>query len=268
VAHYCTGPSTVRSSPTNTCTDNLPIKSIQPQSIRTIRLRRPSHYNHHALPNSQHPLAHHPVPLTSHHARAHATMNAPTAPSKPFTPKRGIKTPLPPTLSTHYAPLEYSMHETPASLQHEIAPVFPDISLPRTKTLYLVPTIQRAEMDLLTFGDPQAAEKDRLLERFLAWGAAVRDAVTARQPDAWTDVTDPASGLAYFGRGAVVYGDVGGISRTLGYPTFDVGGCRVLKHPIWGFKAYPGTSPLHTIPSHAHPRQRRSRLTPRSPIAS
>lgn len=67
---------------------------------------------------------------------------------------------LPPTRSAAVADFEYSVHTPPRALIRDAANVFPRVPL---RDLLLVPTFQRARLDLLEFGDAQAAEKDRLL---------------------------------------------------------------------------------------------------------
>mmetsp|Transcript_12320 Transcript_12320/g.33262 ORF Transcript_12320/g.33262 Transcript_12320/m.33262 type:complete len:91 (+) Transcript_12320:180-452(+) len=58
----------------------------------------------------------------------------------------------------------------------------------------------------------------------------------------WADVTDPCTGQAYFGpASSAIYADVNANMLLLKYPTEDVGGCRVMRHPVWDFCCYPAT---------------------------
>ena len=58
----------------------------------------------------------------------------------------------------------------------------------------------------------------------------------------WADVTDPATGLPYFGQaGSHIYSDVHGNMALLKYETENVGGCVVMSHPEWKYASYPAT---------------------------
>lgn len=142
------------------------------------------------------------------------------------------------TLSHTFSNLEYSVHVAPRGLVRDISSIFPGVTL---DGLRIIPTFQKASAELLEYGEVQAREKDRLLERFLEWASEVRTALLARDRDAWLDATDPASGLAYFGTAAAPYSDVDGISRVTNYETTNAGGCTVVRHPDWGFACYPAT---------------------------
>lgn len=149
-----------------------------------------------------------------------------------------------PTASQTYTGFEYSVHIPPRALLREITSVFPGVDIssdPRVHTpLLVIPTFQRAALPLLEYGDRQAEEKDRLLERFFQWCQQVHDAIKAFEPDAWVDATDPASGTAWKGNAGSCYSDVDGIIRLLRYETVDVG-CRIAAHPVWRFAVYPAT---------------------------
>ena len=75
--------------------------------------------------------------------------------------KRGPKHQLqPPTLLPNG--VQYSIHELPRAISRELALVLPGIGL---DGLLVVPTCQRAVMDLVNVGPDVAAQKDWLLEK-------------------------------------------------------------------------------------------------------
>lgn len=148
---------------------------------------------------------------------------------------------LPPTLSQKFSEFQYSVHVPPKSLKREVVSVFPDAVLTTQSSLLVIPTFQKSSIDLLEYGDEQAAEKDRLLEQFFEWCECVYKLVKEAQPEAWVDATDPASGTAWKGASGSCYSDVDGIIRLLRYETIDAGGCRVVAHPQWRFSVYPAT---------------------------
>lgn len=146
------------------------------------------------------------------------------------------------TLSQTYSEFEFSVHIPPNSLRRELTSVFPDAPISSLSTpVCVIPTFQRSSLTLLEFGDEQAAEKDRLLERFFEWSERVIGALKSVAPSAWADVTDPASGTARCGAQGSIYSDVDGVVRLLRFDTLDVGGCRVVQHPEWRFAVYPAT---------------------------
>lgn len=147
---------------------------------------------------------------------------------------------LAPTLSKKHENLEYSIHTLPNSLKHELDAVFPDIHITRDTRLLLVPTFQKASIELLAFGAEEASEKDRLLESFFTWAEEVRNAIKSLRHDAWVEVTDPASGCTRWGSSGGVYSDVDGVVRCLRYDPVEMGGCKIIRHPRWGFAVYPG----------------------------
>lgn len=148
---------------------------------------------------------------------------------------------VPPTQCAAFPDLEYSVHIAPKSLKRDVAPVFPAQLIKTSTPLLIIPIFQRAAVPLLEFGDVQATEKDRLLLRFFAWHDAFSAALAIVAPDAWTDATDPASGVARHGPHASCYSDVNGIIRVMSYPTQDAGGCHIVRHPTWGYAVYPAT---------------------------
>eukprot|EP00741_Cyanophora_paradoxa_P014664 tig00020816_g14142.t1 len=162
---------------------------------------------------------------------------APSAPSKEsMESRRGRQ--LQETRQNPWA-IEYSIHEAPALLKREAALTFPHNEI-KEKDLLIVPCCQPVTVDLIAWGPKEQEEKDRCLEMFIAWGKRVCEAVRAQGH--WADVTDPCSGLPLLSeRGNHIYSDVEALELLLRYKTVDIGGCRVLSHPKWGYRVYPTT---------------------------
>lgn len=158
---------------------------------------------------------------------------------------------IPPTLSKSYTDFEYSVHEAPKSLKRELMNVFPNAPIDLKAALWVIPTFQKSSVPLLEYGDAEALEKDRLLERFFQWCTLVCRRLHDVRLDLWVDAADPASGMAWKGAAASCYSDVDGIVRLLHYETMDIGGCRVVIHPQWRSSIYPATlftiAPPHVI---------------------
>ena len=164
---------------------------------------------------------------------------------------RRAETLLAPTKLPNNSLFEYSIHSVPASFKRDLAPVFPDAKITSQSPILVIPTFQKATVNLTVFGKEQESEKDRLLLVFYKWSDRVRAALSKRDAQAWVDVTDPVTGMARWGSGASTYSDVHGAVKCLKYATTDCGGCTILKHPQWKYAVYPATlftnAPLATI---------------------
>ncbi len=145
---------------------------------------------------------------------------------------------VPPTLLPNG--IEYSVHSIPRAFQHDLQPVLPGVPLTGEPAFLLVPTCQHAAVDLVSWDEPVAREKDLLLERFVAWAAAVCDALAAR--GFWADYVDPCSGLAVrTPHSRIAYPEVDAFETLLRWRTSVAGCCKVLAHPTWGTSVYLAT---------------------------
>ena len=144
----------------------------------------------------------------------------------------------PPTLLPNG--IEFSVHTIPRAFRHDLQPVLPGVALEGELPLLLVPTCQHAAVDLVSWGDAEAAEKDLLLERFVAWAAAVCERLAAR--GCWGDYVDPCSGLAVrTPHSRIAYPEVDAFETLLRWRTAVAGCCKVLSHPAWGTSVYLAT---------------------------
>ena len=155
--------------------------------------------------------------------------------------------------------LEVSLHTLPKQLLREFRHVFrdeylnfsPDASttdagaMDTTSTtgnpvLLALPTNQRAREDLVAVGDHIEAEKDRLLNVFMEFGADICQKIRAR--GFWADYIDPCSGLPMLTLNCnKVYSEVDGMECLLNYRAYNAGFCKILTHPKWGSAVYPAT---------------------------
>lgn len=106
--------------------------------------------------------------------------------------------------------------------------------------MLIIPTRQRANVELVHMGERVENEKDRLLENFMAFAKEVCNYLEARGH--WADYIDPCSGLPMIHRDtSAVYGEVEALCTLLGYRTQNAGCCKVLLHPRWGSAVYPAS---------------------------
>jgi hypothetical protein len=126
----------------------------------------------------------------------------------------------------------------------QLAAVFPGITAAPPAggghPMVAVPTCQRAGVDLVATGEAVDDEKDRLLERFVAWAVAVCGRLSSA--GYWCDYIDPCSGLPMMHKESQTpYSEVEGAALLLGYRTSNAGCCKVVLHPKWGTSVYPAT---------------------------
>eukprot|EP00798_Chlamydomonas_sp_ICE-L_P002363 gene2363-8671_t len=145
--------------------------------------------------------------------------------------------------------MEYYVYACPDKIKREVNTVLPTADLEK---LLVVPTCQKAVMDLVQMGEPVEVEKDKLLEQFMDWSKKVCDKLEALGH--WCDYIDPCSGLAMIHRDSqIVYSEVEALSVMRGFKTANAGCCKVLLHPAWGSYVYPATmftcAPLEALNS-------------------
>ena len=155
--------------------------------------------------------------------------------------------------------IEVSLHTLPKQLLREFRHVFTDeylnFSLDASAdaamdtgggnpVLLALPTNQRAREDLVGIGDHIEAEKDRLLNVFMEFGADISQKIRAR--GYWADYIDPCSGLPMLTLNCnKVYSEVDGMECLLNYRAYNAGFCKILTHPKWGSAVYPATLFAH-----------------------
>ena len=151
--------------------------------------------------------------------------------------------------------VEVSLHTLPKQLLREFRHVFSDeyLSVPEAEAnaggrgdlvLLAIPTNQHAREDLVAIGDHIEAEKDRLLNVFMSFGAHLTRRI--RSLGYWADYVDPCSGLPMLTMNCnKVYSEVDGMECLLSYRSYSAGFCKILTHPRWGSAVYPATIFAH-----------------------
>lgn len=126
----------------------------------------------------------------------------------------------------------------PRALLGDLAPIFPAIDAP--ERLLVVPTVQRARLDLAGVGRAVEDEKDRLLASFTDWALVVCERLGAG--GYWADFADPMTAMPARGpSGPGGYSEVEGFEVLLGYRVQNVGCCKIILHPKWQSRIYPAT---------------------------
>jgi hypothetical protein len=90
---------------------------------------------------------------------------------------------------------EVSVVRPPRALLGDLAPIFPALEHPQR--LLIVPTVQKAQLDLAGVGPAVEDEKDRLLESFQDWARVVSARLAAGGH--WVDFADPMTAMPALG---------------------------------------------------------------------
>ncbi|PWA03823.1 hypothetical protein BB558_000019 [Smittium angustum] len=137
--------------------------------------------------------------------------------------------------------LQYSIHSCPRVFTNELKLVFPELKHKPLSQLYIVPTFQKTNCELVNRSDHSKAEKDQKLLNFYLWGLEFVQKL--RNLGYWADLACPASGQAVFTQsGPTIYPEVECCRKLLKYQTYNVGGCNVISHPLWDMCSYPATA--------------------------
>lgn len=115
--------------------------------------------------------------------------------------------------------------------------------------LYAIPTYQQMPLDMTTFTDGNAFQKDVMLENVMFIAFAVHQKIqqycTTYQIDPTTvffDIAEPATGCPYFTTAtSAVYNEVEGGAMLLRYRRHQSGQCCLLSHPRFHTSCYPTT---------------------------
>ncbi|KAI8808860.1 hypothetical protein BJ742DRAFT_806657 [Cladochytrium replicatum] len=163
--------------------------------------------------------------------------------------------------------LQYSIHSPGRFLLRELFHVFSNVSHPAVReafcrfsggskagesgsdghNFFVVPLFWKSTCDLVAVTGESNYERDILLECCFEFATRVKQLLSSdnkngQEPRCWVDFTDPASGYPVWSpRGASLYPDVDGGVRLMKYNTVLAGCCKILQHPLWGTKNYPGT---------------------------
>ncbi|GMI53973.1 hypothetical protein ScalyP_jg2462 [Parmales sp. scaly parma] len=156
---------------------------------------------------------------------------------------------------------EYSLHTFPKTFQREFDHIFSkeylvsNSSIPNPNpnpnnenlTLLAIPISIPTSLDLVMVGPDIALEKDRLLEVFKSIALSLHTSLQSQ--NFWLDFIDPCSALPMLTESLKLrqryFSEVEGFQTLLGYKQMDCSGCKVLLHPRFGTKFYPGTILAH-----------------------
>ncbi|KAL4222856.1 hypothetical protein ACF0H5_018896 [Mactra antiquata] len=146
--------------------------------------------------------------------------------------------------------LECVAHECPQMIRKDFADLFPWIDITRGH-LTIITISQKTKEDMSGWSLEVEEEREQLLESFVHGATEICEAL--QKAGYWADFIDPSCGKPYLSdhhTNASLY-ETDERYRKLGFEIDDLGCCKVVRHHIWGTKAYVGclfTNAPTTVP--------------------
>jgi hypothetical protein len=110
--------------------------------------------------------------------------------------------------------MDISAHICPISVKNELQYIFPNVCLDEVIAII---TMQKAQYELVNWGNDIEIEKDIKLERFTAFAESFCQSLSQETYD-WIDYIDPCSGLPMKDKSlSKPYSEVNGAEAMLGY---------------------------------------------------
>jgi len=137
--------------------------------------------------------------------------------------------------------------DCPRLLRKDLKHLFPNLDLKEGDVTVLNIT-QKTEGDMSAWSPSMDLERMQLTSGFIESATSVCSAL--QQFGYWADFIDPSSGRPYLGKftNATLF-ETDERYKQMGFQIEDLGCCKVLRHVLWGTKAFVGTiftdAPLH-----------------------
>ncbi|XP_028292206.1 metabolism of cobalamin associated Db [Gouania willdenowi] len=135
------------------------------------------------------------------------------------------------------ANVECVIQSCPELLRKDFLSMFPEA--PPTGLMVITVT-QRSHNDMKSWSAEVDQERELLLDKFIDGAKEICYAL--HREGFWADFIDPSSGLAFFGSytNNTLF-ETDDRYRYLGFQMEDLGCCRVIRHSLWGTRAFVGT---------------------------
>lgn len=133
--------------------------------------------------------------------------------------------------------VECAIQSCPELLKKDFQSMFPEAP---SSGMMVVTVTQRTENDMTSWSQEVDKEREQLLDKFIAGAKEICYAL--QKEGFWADFIDPSSGLAFFGTytNNTLF-ETDERYRHLGFQIEDLGCCKVIKHALWGTRAFVGT---------------------------
>lgn len=145
--------------------------------------------------------------------------------------------------------LECAAHDCPQILRREFADLFPDRNT-MDGPFTVITLSQHTENDMSVWSGEVETEREQLLDTFMLGANEICKSLVKN--GFWADFIDPATGKPFKGphTNAVLF-ETDDRYHKFGFQIEDLGCCKVIRHPVWGTRAF--VSCLFTNAPVTHP---------------
>ncbi|XP_035532589.1 metabolism of cobalamin associated Db [Morone saxatilis] len=133
--------------------------------------------------------------------------------------------------------VECAIQSCPELLKKDFQSMFPEAP---SSGMMVVTVTQKTQNDMMSWSADVEQEREKMLDKFV--DGAKEICYSLQREGFWADFIDPSSGLAFFGSytNNTLF-ETDDRYRHLGFQIEDLGCCRVIRHSLWGTRAFVGT---------------------------
>lgn len=133
--------------------------------------------------------------------------------------------------------VECAVQSCPELLRKDFAMMFPEAP---SSSMTLLTVTQRTDNDMTAWSEEVDGEREQLLAKFIEGAKLICHALHIE--GFWADFIDPSSGLAFFGcyTNNTLF-ETDERYRHMGFQIEDLGCCKVIRHALWGTRAFVGS---------------------------
>ncbi|KAK0420424.1 hypothetical protein QR680_014676 [Steinernema hermaphroditum] len=135
--------------------------------------------------------------------------------------------------------VEVKTLDCPRLLRKDLKHLFPNIDF-KERDVTVLNITQKTESDMSAWSPMMDMERMQLTSGFIQSATSICSSL--QQFGYWADFIDPSSGRPYLGNftNATLF-ETDERYKTMGFQIEDLGCCKVLRHILWGTKAFVGT---------------------------
>lgn len=140
----------------------------------------------------------------------------------------------------HNLNLELRATNCPPALVKDLIGMFPDQKLTNHSQVTVLNLTQKSDNDMSAWSLQMEMERDKLTQVFI--DSAMNICEELKREGYWADFIDPTSGRPYLGgfTNSTLF-ETDERYNQLGFNIEDLGCCKVMKHVLWGSRAFVGT---------------------------
>lgn len=134
--------------------------------------------------------------------------------------------------------LECAAHDCPQMLRKDFQSLFPNIDICHG-TLSVITISQKTENDMTKWNPAVEIEREEMLATFVQGAQDICAGLS--EEGYWADFIDPSSGRPYLGQftNSTMF-ETDERYRHFGFEIDDLGCCKVIRHHLWGSRAFVG----------------------------